>query len=427
MKKRLSILPMKALAAFCLAVGVTPVSLISGALFFPEAPLTGAALLAVSWLYGVCCCLLPEKRRIIPLFAGFCGLTAWLVMGSGPEKAAKMTALIPCAFLFAALPPAWSRPVWEEWRLEEWLVGLGLQLIALAVTGRAEFAAVQKPQTGCLALFLLLFLFYLNRNGIKDGTRENKKAPAHLRYANGGMVLLLFAMGAAIASWNALTQGVERCLSAVGNAVKRLVALLLSLFPAPGGGGQGTQGSPGGMMGFLEAAGEPSPFLLWMERILFLIAWAAIGVLCFFAIKALVRGIKRLLHTVWEGIKRYVGAAGEAYTDEAESTLNFEEKTRELQTRFRTAIRKNEKQLPWSALDARNQARRLYAAYLKSRPKARGRTAREALTQEETLEPGLRNDLIELYEQARYSDHDIQPGQTEEARKALKKQFRDIP
>ena len=118
-------------------------------------------------------------------------------------------------------------------------------------------------------------------------------------------------------------------------------------------------------------------------------------------------------------MRLYAAAANEDYVDEAESTLNWDEKTQSIQDWVKEKMQKAQKQPKWEELDGRGRVRRLYQQYIRRKPEAQGRTARETMLQDTRLSPSVAGKFSDLYERARYSDHDVSAQEADDLKKQL--------
>ena len=418
MKERLRVWPMKALAAFALACGLFPASVLLGRWLFPENRLLWWLPLTLSYLFGVAGYLLPGKWRMPWTVAGCLlaiGLT-WYFLGSKDVK--NLLAALPCLILLWMLPPAWARPVWEEWPAGLWIGGAGLHLAAQFLASRPQFSGVNPLLMWILLVYAFLLLLCLNRGSIREGMHGAEKAPAPLRYRNFLLVLILFLIGAAAASWDTLTKWLDTAWYYFRLGIAYIVDFFLRLMPASetSSGGQGMR--MGDLGGLAETSG-PSAFALFMEKVVRVIAAIIVTALVVLALRIVVRKLCDLWRGILKRLRSYANAAGMDYVDEAESTLNWDEKTQSIQDWVKEAIQRKAKQPKWEDLDGRARIRSLYRQYLRRRPEAQGRTVREAMRQDAGLSPYVSGRFTELYEQARYSDHEVSASDADQMRRQL--------
>lgn len=406
MKDRLRIWPMKALAAFALAAGLAPVPVLLGRWLFPESPCYWFFPFFLAYLWGTAGYLLPRKLRI-PWTAAGCALAvAGAALVPRPFAPQNLLLAAPCAALLLLLPPAWARPAWEEWQPGWWIACIGLHLAGQTLAGRPAFSGTRAPLMAVFLIFVFLDLMYLNRNSIREGMHGAEKAPASLRYRNTALVAGLFLLGAAASAWGTLARWLDASWYYVRLGVGYVIFFLMSLLPTQSVSGSPATGMEGGFSGFGETA-ETSAFALFMEKVFRVLAFLLLAVVLFFALRALIRKLRLLWRKILERLRRYAAAANEDYVDEAESTLNWDEKTQSIRERMKEALQRTRKQPKWEELDGRGRVRRLYLQYIQRKPDAQGKTVREALGQDQRLAPDAAGAFTNLYEQARYSDHDI--------------------
>ena len=415
MKDNLRIWPMKALAALALACGLFPVPVLLGRWLFPDSSLFWWFPFALTFLWGVGGYLLPKKVRVYWTVGGCVSAIGLLGVLSGVHS---LPLAVPCIVLLILLPPAWARPVWEEWSATFWIIGVALHLMGQALASRPPFSGTQGLLMGVFLGYAFLTLMYLNRGGIRDGMHGAEKAPAPLRHRNTILVSGLFLIAAAASAWSTLAQWLDAAWYYIRVVIASVVAFFMRLLPEVSQG----SGAPGGGMedfgGFGETA-EPSAFALFMEKVFYVVAILLAVVLFFLALRFLLRKLIRLWKKILERMRAYAAAANEDYVDEAESTLNWDEKTQSIQDWVKEKMQKAQKQPKWEELDGRGRVRRLYQQYIRRRPDAQGQTVREAIHHDTRLSPAVAETFTSLYERARYSDHEISTRDADDLKKQL--------
>ena len=415
MKGNLRIWPMKALAALSLACGLFPVPVLLGRWLFPDRSVFWWLPFALTYLWGAAGYMLPKKIRVIWTVGGCVSAVGLLGILSGVKS---IPLALPCIVLLILLPPAWARPVWEEWSAGFWIIGVALHLLGQALASRPPFSGTQALLMGVFLVYAFLTLMYLNRGGIRDGMHGAEKAPAPLRNRNTILVLGVFLIGAAASAWGTLAQWLDTAWYYIRLTIASVVAFFMRLLPDPSQGSGGPGGGMGDFGGFGEAT-EPSAFALFMEKVFYVVAIVLAAVLLFLALRVLLRKIRQLWQKILERMRLYAAAANEDYVDEAESTLNWDEKTQSIQDWVKEKMQKAQKQPKWEELDGRGRVRRLYQQYIRRRPEAQGRTARETMRQDTRLSPSVAGKFSDLYERARYSDHDVSAREADDLKKQL--------
>lgn len=417
MKERLSILPMKSLAALALALALAPICLIAGCYFLPGEPLKWTLPPLFVWVWGSLIFLMPGKGRAV--FASI-GAVVFAVLGATLYRAAGLGALVilaPCAAALFLIPPAYAKLVWEEWSPGMWCADALLHLAAQIAAGQPMFSAVRGALRITFAAYMLLFLICFNRVGLRGGMHGAAKAPAALRARNMALTVCLFLIALAASLWDKLAQWADAGWHAVLRVIGRVIAAILSLLPVTTGGAGGDGGGPD--FGVFGEAGEPSAVAKILEKVLYVVAAALLLLLVALAVRVLGKKLIELVKKIRERLRAYGARSAEDYVDEAESTLNWEEKTKSLREKIGKSFARAPRETPWEQLTGRERVRRLYRQYLKSRPEMKNKTAREALTEGNAIGKKQASAFAGLYEKARYSDHDVSSAEADEMRKTL--------
>ena len=418
MKDRLRVLPMKMLAAFCLVMGGIPSSILLGRLFQSDAPHLWVLLPLLSWAWACIGYLLPNKGRLPFALLG-CGLlAAWGAAFQLPLGAVRLLPLIPCIAALLALPPAWHRPAWDEWPVGAWFGGIILHLFGQLVSGWPMFEGVGPWLLPCFAVYAFLYVLCQNRRSLIDGMHGAGKAPAAIRRRNTVLAAVFFLIALGASCWRQLAVWVGAAWDFIRDGIIAVVAFLMRLLPeqgaSPGGGG----GDMGGLLGAGEET-EPSTLALIMETVFKVLALIVLLILIFFALKALWKGCRKLWKRFMAYLSRYAADSGEDYIDETESTVNWDERTQTIRDQVRSVFRR-EKPERWENLNGRERVRYLYRQFLRRRPEAKNKTAREALAAEKAYNQNQAQAFTDLYEQARYSEREISEGEADKLRQTIK-------
>lgn len=418
MKDRMAILPMKALAALCLVLGFAPVCLLAGRYYLQDQPIIWALMPACAFLWGVIMYLLPNKARLPFAFAGIFALGGLGIALYSNDIIGAVFSFLPCGVCLLLLPPAWSRLTWEEWPLGMWIGGLILHLIAQSLAARPLYQGVGPYLNAAFLPYVFLMLLYFNRNGLRSGMHGAAKAPAALRHRNTALSAGLFLLALLAALWEKMAQWADAAWQFIKRVVFAVIRFFMNLLPAidqGAGRGEGGGGMPEGLM----EAGETSPLALFLEKVMYVVVSILFAAIVIIAVRVLYKKLKALLRKIAERFRLYASRAAEDYVDEAESTLNWEEKSRSIREKIQKTFSRQVRPVPWENLDGRQRVRRLYEQYLKKRPEMKDKTAREALTAEKGM--GEKNALsfAGLYEKARYSDHEVTAKEADDLRKAV--------
>lgn len=420
MNQRLKLLPMKALSALSLTLCFAPISILLGRSLLPDCSLMWYLPLLFAFLWGVSGYMLPQRARLPFALVGCAMLTAGCaaLLHSLPWKALLL--LVPGWIVLLLLPPAYARPLWDEWPLGLWVAGAIFHLTGVILSSREAFSGTAGSLSAACAAFAFLLLLTVNRHSLSMSMHGSQKAPAALRRRNLALVIAVFALALLTACWQTLSAWLGGIVHAVWEAVKQGIAWLINLlYRKP-------EASPGIMDGgsmdfsaFGEAA-EPSAFAQFMEKVMMVIAAVLVIVLAVFACRFLYRRLRSLLRRFLAFLHRYADSSAVDYIDEAESTLHLDEKVQALKDRIKRGLTHATRPVPWQELDGRGRVRRLYQQYLRRHPDAQGLTAHEALHQADALSTENADAFSALYDQARYSDHPVDAREADQLRDRLK-------
>jgi hypothetical protein len=279
------------------------------------------------------------------------------------------------------------------------------------------FEGVSPWLLPCFAVYAFLYVLCQNRRSLIDGMHGAGKAPAAIRRRNTVLTAVFFLIALGASCWRQLAVWVGAAWDFIRDGIIAVVAFLMRLLPeqgaSPGGGG----GDMGGLLGAGEET-EPSTLALIMETVFKVLALIVLLILIFFALKALWKGCGKLWKRFMAYLSRYAADSGEDYIDETESTVNWDERTQTIRDQVRGAFRR-EKPERWENLNGRERVRYLYRQFLRRRPEAKNKTAREALAAEKAYTQNQARAFTDLYEQARYSDHSISAQDTDEMKRKL--------
>lgn len=372
-----------------LVISATP-ELLGRMLAFP------AAFVLLSW--G--CILLPGRKR---LAAGAAGATLLVALGflllPAPGKLSLLFLPALYAGLLLAMLPVGGWPRGQELPVGWPAVGVLAHVAAqiFVNVARRNASTVYEPAAplllGSFLLLAALVVLALNRASLDSAAMSRRTVPTLMRRQNVILTLGLLALAVAIAAIPAIGSALERLWELLMQGVALAAALLAALFPRSESAG-GAPAAAGETSFDLGETQGPSELALLLEKI---IGWTAVVILVialFFAGRALLKKLLRLLKYLWGRMGQYAALAGEDYEDEITSTRDEPDTEREgLLGRLRGIARTREKGLT-PAQQVRSRYRRLRRRHAEW---GRASTARE------TLPEGAAT----LYERARYSDHPV--------------------
>lgn len=418
MNNRRGVLWEKTAAYFSLLLGLSPAFLAYGRFWQPEKPLLWLVFPLTAWIWGLFSCLLGGKRRLMPTLLGLLpvgGLIyelapGWLAL---PEGAL-------CALLMLLMPPAFSRPAWDEYPPGAWLTGAALHLTGMLLAARPAFSGIGGMLAGAFAAYALMALLTMNRLSLRDGMHGGAQAPAALTRRNRALTLGVFGLALALSCLSPLARLLEAAWAGIKRGLGAAILWLMRLFSreeslAPGGETGGGEEMP-----LLAGAEEASPLMQWLEKALMIVGCVLLAAAAIFVLWFLGKKLRALGKYLLERLRRYAASAGEDYVDEAESILPLEERARALGARLRRALPKPRPR-PWQALTGNERVRRLYARRIAGRAVSSAQTAREAIQADGGLSARQVEDFSALYDQARYSAQPVSAAQADALRQELEK------
>lgn len=354
-----------------------------------------AAFVLLSW--G--CILLPGRKR---LAAGAAGAALLVALGflllPAPGKLSLLILPALYAGLLLAMLPVGGWPRGQElpvgWPAVGVLAHVAAQIfVNVARRNASPLYGPAEPLLGAFLLLAALVVLALNRASLDSAAMSRRTVPTLIRRQNIILTLGLLALAVAIAAIPAIGSALERLWELLMRGVALAAAMLAALFPRSESAG-GAPAAAGEASFDLGETQGPSELALLLEKI---IGWAAVVILVialFFAGRALLKKLLRLLKYLWGRMGQYAALAVEDYEDEITSTRDEPDTEREgLWGRLRSAARTREKGLT-PAQQVRSRYRRLRRRHAEW---GRASTARE------TLPEGA----AALYERARYSDHPV--------------------
>jgi len=411
MKLNTSNLSKKWQLAALLTAGTLPLALMFGAYLIPENPALAGAPALLYGAFSLLCLLLGGRKR---LFAGVLCAAALIAASLAvlPWQGAYALLIVPAlytALLFATLPIGG----WEKEREIGPLLGTLCLLCHVAAQADVIFSSRQglTHYDSILTVLRVDFIVYaalmllsLNRTSLVNASMAGQKPAVTMKRKNTLLTFGLLGLTLLIAAIPAVIEAVSRAWKWLVNTVARIIYWLMSLLPMQSSSGGGEGG--GDMLSMLPPVEETTnPIAELLEKIFFTAAIILLAVLAVFALRILWRKLKILLRYLWRKLMAYAAAASsEDYQDEVADTREPGELMRAFRDRI---IRRNPlKGVDEAALSPAERIRFHYLKRLLKHPEwESGRTARENLSN-----PGA----SDLYDRARYSDHELSPGDADD-------------
>lgn len=383
-------------------------------------------------------CLVPgrigQNERKFPLrltlslvcAVGLIGLAAFAPL-------ALMLPLAPVARWVLGLLFGLSIPVIVRLDAREEALGDGIKLLAAGVAVYLVCGIMQwgmnvpglSRAVYLLAIsFFIIAAFSLNHGSLLVGysTHRHVRPQAALKRANRWMVVALILIAAFVAGFDSIRQWATEAVRAVVRAVVTFLLWLSSLGqsdeiagPIESGGGMDLSGMD---------ASEPA--LIWeiLYRVLLVVALAVAAYLVYRGLKILWRKLRQLIRFLKEYFKRFAETAGEDYQDERVSLFDGDELMKNLQDTLRRGLDRFKREKRWEDMDPRERVRSVVRSVYRrgAREGLAVKTLRESA---EDLNFGQadREQVIELYERARYADpetHPIDPAEAESLRRTVR-------
>ena len=373
-----------------------PFALMLGTLQLPQAAWRWYIVPAVYFVLASLCLLPKGKARLV------CGiLSAIGVMAVG-----LLTLPWRNAFWVLAIPLIYAVILLVFLRMGGWTVHDELPP-TIPIAGMAVYillslyTSIQETQWQvfrwhlgiCFLPYLLLTMLYMNRISLQHAMVDGKhNPPEQLRRRNLWLTGFMFCGVCLIAFLPALGEFLVRCWDALKYAIARLIEWLT---PQSSESVASTASGDGGMD--LSGLGEevaPNPILVFLEKVMYVVVAVVAVILLILFLRMLFKRFKVLIQRLKQHLMAYSQATQEEYEDD---TVDTREDDRSRHLGF-TLFRPRKKKLDLTGLDAKGivRAHFRYYRYLHEEQDP-GITAREALPES----------LASIYEQARYSTHEV--------------------
>lgn len=414
------------IAMLCIyhALLFSPVALLMGALL-PGANQAAAGIYyAAGQLLALIVGMIPPRGRVAAMLlvgAAYAGAGLWCL----DAISAPFTALIILFSLVIYFVTV--RMERSDYAYDSRLMILGFVLNAAAplVIKLSRMEVDYTIMMWCGLAFMMLSPFIMNSKSVRAGMSLRGRGGRTIKRisgANRAMVAVLLAIVLAIANARTLKEAFQRAGSFLMYWLGQAIMCLMNLFAGHDSMG-GTGGAGNGEMGLpaLESA-EPSWFALLMEKIIRYIALLILLALLAFALYKLGKMLVQLSKKLMAWARRFASGVKEDYLDECEQLMDWGEVRGEMLDAVRNMfknIKTHEKK--WSELDARGRVR--YVMRQLYRKKGGGisgiecMSARQALAEME-IDASRAQELGDIYDRARYSDHAITDADAEAARRS---------
>ena len=393
-----------------LAAGTLPIPMLVCALAVPEGVRAALAMMALYVVLAWTCLLIRGKLR---LAAGALGAAMLIAVGAaslpiGEAHAALLIPVVYAVLLLSGLQFAgWARgrelnPVVCAILVLAHVIAQ--VLVNVAAGGDSPYAAVDELLIAGFICFGALMLLYLNRISLNLAVNGKQAVPASMRRKNMLLTFALLGVTLLIAALPAVARAVGRVWQWFKMLLIAVIQWLYGLFPEDSVTGTESGGSGG--FPAVEAS-EPSILAVILEKIMVVVVMTAVAVLAVFALRILWRKIRVLLRRLWAQLNAYLASSTEDYEDEIADTREDGAAERSARRSRRRMPRRRGNE---GALKPAERIRYRYLmAWMRHPEWTPERTARENLSE----------GAAQLYERARYSDHEISQQEAEEFAKMM--------
>ena len=404
------------------ALMFSPLPLLLGALLPGASQLSAGLYYGAGQLMALGVALLPARGRVAALIVGalaYAGAGVWSLGALAAPFALVIVAL--CAVLYLFTARACARGDYDPRLMIAGAILHAGAPVAISLSGQqVEYTALMW----CGIAFLAMCPYVLNAQSVREGMSlrgRGGKPLKRISRANRALVTGVLAVALLIASAEAIRAAAQRAGGFVMYWVGQFIMWIMNLFA---GGSEVGGGSGGGAqdMGLGLEGGEPSWFAVFMEQVMKYLVVVILAVGAVFVLYKLARMSVKLWRRISEWARRFAQGVKEDYLEEREQIMDWGEVRGELVESMREALKRlTYREKKWGELNSRERVR--YAVRQLYRRRGAGVSGLECLSARQALgELGLdeqaQRELGELYDRARYSDHDITDAQAEAARRA---------
>lgn len=411
-------------ALMCLyrALAFSSVPLLLGALLPGASQLSAGLYYGAGQLAGLGVALLPARARMWALAAcaaAYVLAGVWALDVASAPFAIAIVAL--CAVALVLTARGCARGEYDAALMVAGAVMHAVTPVAITLSGaQVDYTAMMW----CGIAFLAMCPYVLNSHSVRVGMSlrgRGGKPIKRISHANRAMVTALTAVALIIASAGAIRDAAQRAGGFIMHWVGMLIMWIMNLFVSEGTQG-GSMGGGSQDIGLGAESAEPSWLALFMEQVVKYLVVVILALGAIFVLYKLGKLSVRLWRRISEWARRFAQGVKEDYLEEREQIMDWGEVRGELVDSMRAAIKRlTYREKRWGELNPRERVR--YVVRQLYRRRGAGvsgiecLSAREALSEMKLDESGERV-LGELYDRARYSEHEITETQAEAARRA---------
>ena len=313
-----------------------------------------------------------------------------------------------------------------------WLDIPGVVIGAIGYLGMAIYLHYSKAPANLTIFFTVLTVVYLflgtvtlNRQSIAMSMAthagDTPRAPRQIARKNKRIVLSFATAVTVLSLVDALRNAILWVVARMGDVA---MFLLHILGINPGAGGDELPAALTGEMG--EVAGETASVVI--EEISdpglssYIIVYGFLGFVGIGALVLIFEAIRKMVKKLSKWMEKFATGINEGFYDEREQLMSAEEMRERLKNDMKARLKALFTREPsWESLSGRDRARRLMRDFYKKRTRKvqnlRVLTAREALKAAESAE---QKRFGELYDRARYSEHEVDAAEADQLKKNLK-------
>lgn len=414
-------------ALLCLwrALLFSPVVLLMGGLL-PGLDQTGAGLFyAAGQVLALGVSFVPSKVRVpVMIVAGlaYAAAGAWVLGALAAPAAWAVVAFSLVIYAFTSR----AQGAGHGYDPRLMIAGAIMHVVAPLVI---RFSGVDMAQSALMWTGLSYFImcpFAMNNASVREGMSLRGRGGRPIKRisrANRVMVGVMLAIALTIANAGAIRDAAQRAGEFIMYWVGQLIMWIMNLFAGDESMGGGGGGAPGDM-GLGGEATEPSWFALLMEQVMKYFVVVLLAAVAVFVLWKLIKLMRKLAARISDWAKRFAQGVKEDYLEEREQLMDWGEVRGEMMDAVREALKRfTVREKKWSDMDARERVR--YCVRQLYRRRGAGIGGLECLSARQALgEMGLnehdRQELGDIYDAARYSDHEITQAQVDTAREISK-------